>query len=90
MAAVAIARRSDIMKSFSPRLAVTMNRQRVDHCVELLCDRGCRAVWRDIQCLEAGKILPETAALSEEERRAVLQELKSVMAVYGPDGCSTD
>lgn len=67
-----------------------MKRQRVDRCVELICDKGCRAVWKDIQRLEAGEMLPETAPLSEDERHAVLQELKSVMAVYGPDGCSTD
>lgn len=68
---------------------MTIDRQRVDHCVELLCNRGCKAVWADIQRLEAGKSLPETTALTDEERRVVLQELKSVMAVYGPEGCST-
>jgi hypothetical protein len=34
--------------------------------------------------------LPETTELTEDERRAVLRELKSVMSVYGPEGCSTD
>lgn len=67
-----------------------MNREKVDHCVELLCDRGCRAVWGIIRSLEAGEELPETSSLSADERRAVLRELKSVMAVYGPGGCSTD
>ena len=69
---------------------MTIDRQRVDHCVEILCDRGCRAVWADIERLEAGMSLPETTELTEDERRAVLQELKSVMSVYGPEGCSTD
>jgi hypothetical protein len=39
-------------------------------------------VWADIDALEAGRRLPETAGLSAAERRAVLDELKAVMAVY--------
>ena len=45
-------------------------------------------MWSDIRRLEAGEILPETAELDIEERRAVLRELKDVMAVYGPGGCT--
>ena len=57
----------------------------VDECVELLCQRGCRAVTGYITELEAGKDLPETTRLSIREREQVLAELVSIMAVYeGP------
>lgn len=55
---------------------------RVGHCVEALCQKGCRAVWCIIDALERGAPLPETADLSDREIRLVLQELKSIMAVY--------
>jgi hypothetical protein len=47
-----------------------------------LCHKGCRAVWSDIDALEAGESLPETAGLDEAERAAVVVELKSIMSVY--------
>jgi hypothetical protein len=67
-----------------------MNQQRIDHCIEALCDKGCRAVWGHIQRLEAGEPLAETVDLTEQERQAVLKELKAVMAVYGEEGCRVD
>ena len=39
-------------------------------------------MWRAIAELEAGRELPETGLLSPQERTAVLNELKSIMAVY--------
>ena len=60
---------------------------RVDECVEKLCQKGCSRVWSDIDTLEGGDSLPETDGLSEVERRQVLIELKTVMAVYR-DRCS--
>lgn len=65
-----------------------MNRERVEYCVERLCDKGCKSVWMDIQRLESGETLPETAILDEQERLAVISELKSVMAVYDEGNCS--
>lgn len=59
-----------------------MNRKNIDHCVETLSLKGCAEVWRVIAELETGHVLPETAALTEAERQAVLAELKSIMAVY--------
>ncbi|MGB5761966.1 MAG: hypothetical protein WBM58_05390 [Sedimenticolaceae bacterium] len=59
-----------------------MNHQLVEQCVEHLCKKGCRAVWSDIDALEAGRPLPEVDGLSAAEREAVIVELKSVMAVY--------
>ncbi len=61
----------------------------VEHSVERLCHKGCRQVWRDIDALERGDELPETIGLNAEERAAVIQELKAIMAVYG-DRCSID
>ena len=66
-------------------------KSRVEHCVERLCRKGCKAVWDDIAVLEEGQRLPETRRLSAEENRAVLRELKAIMAVYDRSGsCTTD
>jgi len=56
--------------------------RRVETCVERICRKGCRAVWGDIDALSRGCSIPETTGLSPAERRAVLNELKAVMAVY--------
>jgi len=61
----------------------------VDGCIERLCQKGCTAVRDDILALEQGRSLSETHGLSREERRLVLMELKSIMAVYG-DSCRSD
>jgi len=55
---------------------------RVDHCVEALCQKGCRNVWGDIEALESGKPLAEAEGLSDAEIQAVISELKAVMSVY--------
>lgn len=57
--------------------------QRVADCLEALCQHGCKAVWALIEAMEAGETLPETTGLTTAERVLVLEELKSVMAVYG-------
>lgn len=54
----------------------------VEQCVETLCHKGCRAVWADIDALEAGVALPETRGLSSAEVREVVSELKAIMSVY--------
>ena len=59
-----------------------LNHRLVEKSVEKLCHKGCRAVWSDIDALEAGKTLPEVEGLSKVEVYAVIAELKSVMAVY--------
>lgn len=50
--------------------------------MENLCQKGCRAVWADIDTLEAGGRLPEVEGLSRAEVQAVIRELKQVMSVY--------
>ena len=59
-----------------------MDQRRVEKCVENVCRKGCRAVWSDIDALESGRILPEVNGLSSHEVRAVISELRAVMAVY--------
>jgi hypothetical protein len=60
--------------------------KKVEECVEVLCEKGCGSVREDIEKLEAGVKLPETQDLSKEELSKVVDELKSIMAVYG-DSC---
>jgi hypothetical protein len=59
-----------------------MNRPKVESCVDALALRGCRQVTQVIRQLEAGETLPEVDGLGKEEIAAVLDELKSIMAVY--------
>jgi hypothetical protein len=63
-----------------------MRRDKIEECVEHLCNKGCRAVRKDIAALERDQMLPEVWQLDLEERRAVLRELQAIMAVYG-DSC---
>ena len=57
--------------------------------LELMCQKGCRRVWLDIEALETGQELPETRGLDREQQRWLLAELKQVMAVYS-GRCSVD
>ena len=59
-----------------------MNERLIEQAVENLCKKGCRAVWADIESLEAGRRVPETIGLTHGERDRVVRELKAVMAVY--------
>jgi hypothetical protein len=59
-----------------------MNHEKIDHCIETLSLRGCTEVCEVIRLLEEGEALPETAELNDDEREAVLNELKAVMAIY--------
>jgi hypothetical protein len=58
----------------------------VEAVIEALAELGCRAVLEVIEALEQGRTLPETRDLEPDEAHRVLEELKSVMAVYG-DRC---
>jgi hypothetical protein len=55
--------------------------------VEQLCQEGCERVYAHIDALRAGRQLPGFSPLSPAERRLVLDELLSIMAVY-ESGCS--
>lgn len=59
-----------------------MSNRRVEACLEKLCDKGCQAVWSDIESLEVGRPVPEARGLSAQEVRILVRELKDIMAVY--------
>jgi len=59
-----------------------MDKRRIDDRVELLCQKGCKALWADIDLMDRGQVLPELADLEPEEQAEVLREIKSIMAVY--------
>jgi hypothetical protein len=60
-----------------------MSQQKIELCVETICNKGCQFVRDDIQLLEQGKIPSGADHLSADERSVVLTELKNIMAVYG-------
>lgn len=59
-----------------------METKAVEHCIEILCEKGCTEVLRLIGVMEHGETPEEAATLSPDERSAVLRELKTIMAVY--------
>jgi len=61
----------------------------IEKSVEILCERGCVEVRRAIADLEAGREVSGIGHLTEEERRAVLDELREVMMPYG-DSCPSE
>ncbi|MGB5438492.1 MAG: hypothetical protein WBN57_02215 [Gammaproteobacteria bacterium] len=67
---------------------MTTAHNRIDRCVEALCEQGCDRVNSFIAALRAGHDIPEVAGLSMEERQRVLENLVSIMAVYG-DRCES-
>ena len=60
-----------------------MKHEQIDRVIENLCLKGCVSVREDIKLLQRGVILPEIRDLDEFARHAVLEELQSIMAVYG-------
>jgi len=71
--------------SFDPN-ALKMDQSRIAHCIEVLCQKGCKEVSLVILALERGDLMTEVQELDEGERQAVLQELKSIMSVYQEGG----
>ncbi len=59
-----------------------MNQNRVQHCIEQICLKGCTDVREAICALEQRQMVAETLDLNSEEIRAVISELKNIMAVY--------
>ena len=53
-----------------------------DSVLEMLCQQGCKSVLQAIEQYEHGQRPQGTESLSGEECRAVIAELKSIMAVY--------
>jgi len=63
-----------------------MDQSKIAHCIEVLCQKGCKEVSLVILALERGEPVAEAQELNEGERQAVLKELKSIMAVYQEGG----
>jgi len=59
-----------------------MDQNKVQHCVELLCQKGCKNVLETIRTLEHHQAVTETLNLSNDEVQIVLSELKSIMDIY--------
>ena len=59
-----------------------MDHAKVNQHVEIACEKGCTEVNAMIEKLETGIPVPEATMLNEEEQKSLLQELKSIMAVY--------
>lgn len=59
-----------------------VNSEQVSQCIETLCQCGCDVVRATISAMESGAVVPQVEILSDEERRMVLDELKTVMSVY--------
>ena len=59
-----------------------MDQSKIAHCIEVLCQRGCKEVSLVILALERGETMAEVQELNENELQAVVDELKSIMAVY--------
>ena len=58
----------------------------VDEVIEALCQEGCQSVRAYIEQLENNTPMELLDGLSEQEKQAVLLELRSIMEVY--DRCS--
>lgn len=66
--------------------ALNMDQSRIAHCIEVLCQKGCKEVSLTILALERDEPMAEVQELNAGERRAVLHELQSIMAVYREGG----
>lgn len=61
----------------------------VDHVVEMLCLKGCKALSADIDLMEQGLVPAELQPLDAQQQKQVLTQIKSIMAVY-QGNCSPD
>jgi hypothetical protein len=66
----------------APMSSMPLFAPHLQDCLDRICADGCQAVRACIRQLEKGETPVSTAALSVEERRLLLVELKSIMAVY--------
>ena len=66
--------------------ALNMDQSKVAHCIEVLCQKGCKEVSLVILALERDDPMAEVQELNKGERQAVLKELKSIMSVYQEGG----
>lgn len=60
-----------------------MSNSKTEGLIEAICILGCQQVRQVISELEQGRTLLEVNSLSIGEQKQLLQELKSIMSVYG-------
>ena len=66
-----------------------MNNSQVDSALNSICGRGCRYVNKVLNDKQAQLDCNEFLKLNRSDQYAVIEELKSVMSVYGQTGsCS--
>lgn len=59
-----------------------------DGLIENICEQGCLQVYQTITQLEQNQCPDQLQPLAPSERLAVLEELKSIMAIYKGSICS--
>ena len=59
-----------------------MNQLKIEHCIETVCQLGCKTVNHCIDDLEQQRPNIHFTHLNVDERQIVLAELKAIMAVY--------
>lgn len=59
-----------------------MHDSRISDCVDTLCEQGCTSVRQAIRRLSSGQAPTEASRLSAAQRRELLRELRTIMAVY--------
>lgn len=65
-----------------------MDRNKIDACLEVVANKGCKAIWNDMKALDSGKTIREIQSLSQAEKEAFVKELKEIMWVYEGRTCS--
>lgn len=55
----------------------------VEQTIDAICALGCDVVSGYIRALQNGEVRPEYQSLDESQRVRLLQELRSIMSVYG-------
>jgi len=59
-----------------------VRKDKIEECIETLCQQGCSMVYRRISALQQDEEFPEVADLSPAERQSVLAELVAIMDIY--------
>ncbi len=59
-----------------------MDHNKLTSYLEILCQSGCASVNATIEAMENNQPISIINELTPDERQIILQELKSVMAVY--------
>ena len=76
---------SNELQKMNTGVTITDDKQ-IDICLEQICEQGCRSVNQTIQQLEQGKAAEIVRCLTASQRGILLNELKSIMAVYAETG----